>query len=258
MTEIPGVDLGVTPSGTGLRRVPRSGGLLGWWFHLRRCAQVRSRGMLRLVAGAARSRGTSGRPGIATCRATNPARTGSGDYQANEYAEGPEARAAARSPARPTGPRTGGATCRLTGSAGCNPLIAAPPARFHSTIFVDRVDRQVKNVPFQADTTGQCQQSPAGTRTPWVRRDLRWWDGQVWDVGSKTAPPDLAESGTDAGAAGAGRDPGSVSAGLVRRAPYVRSAAAPGIAGAAFVISAGVVRCLAGAARGRNRWAVCS
>ncbi|TCO49082.1 ubiquitin-hydrolase Zn-finger-containing protein [Kribbella antiqua] len=36
MTEIPGIDSSVTPSGTGCVECLDGG---GWWFHLRRCAQ---------------------------------------------------------------------------------------------------------------------------------------------------------------------------------------------------------------------------
>lgn len=36
MTEIPGIDVTVPPSGTGCLECDQSG---GWWFHLRRCGQ---------------------------------------------------------------------------------------------------------------------------------------------------------------------------------------------------------------------------
>jgi hypothetical protein len=36
MTEVPGIDPAVPPSGTGCAECEEAG---GWWFHLRRCAQ---------------------------------------------------------------------------------------------------------------------------------------------------------------------------------------------------------------------------
>ena len=46
------IDLNVPPSGTGCVECLATDD--GWWFHLRRCAQMRSYRLLRLVAVAAR------------------------------------------------------------------------------------------------------------------------------------------------------------------------------------------------------------
>jgi hypothetical protein len=88
MTEIPGVDLGVTPSGTGcaecLAAEPS-----GWWFHLRRCAQCGHVGCCDSSPeqhASAHFRASGHR----FVQSYEPGEDWFWDYQTNEYAEGPE------------------------------------------------------------------------------------------------------------------------------------------------------------------------
>ena len=109
MTAMPGIDPTVPPSGAGCAECEASG---GWWVHLRRCAAVRARGLLRYLAVAARDRARQG----LGARDDPELRAGRGlvlqlpDRRAVRGRPGP--RAAAAPPGQPAGARPGRAGAR--------------------------------------------------------------------------------------------------------------------------------------------------
>ena len=112
MTGTPEINAAVPPSGTGCVECDAAG---GWWVHLRRCAECghvaaatpRPLSTPRIIGAA---------PAIRSCRASNPARNGSGTTRrgkrspARPWHRLPIARSASRSPDRQ-------AACRRTGNS---------------------------------------------------------------------------------------------------------------------------------------------
>ena len=60
MSDGHGIEPAVPPSGPGCVECTQDD---GWWFHLRRCAHLRARRVLRLLTVPARDRGTTAQTG---------------------------------------------------------------------------------------------------------------------------------------------------------------------------------------------------
>ena len=86
MTEIPGIDPSVPPSGTGCVECDAAG---GWWVHLRRCAQC---GHIGCCDSSPSQHATAhAKPtGHRSSAASSPARTGSTTTRPRKSFDGPE------------------------------------------------------------------------------------------------------------------------------------------------------------------------
>jgi hypothetical protein len=100
MSEIPGIDATVAPSGTGCVECDGAG---GWWFHLRRCAQCGHIGCCddSLSKHASAHARTSGHRFI---RSFEPGESWFWDFETNDYYNGPELAGPQSHPADQTAP----------------------------------------------------------------------------------------------------------------------------------------------------------
>ena len=117
-----GIDPAATPSGTGCVDCDDAG---GWWVHLRRCAQCGHVGCCD-SSPAQHATAHAAHPATPWCRASSPARTGSGTT-ARDGAHRARAGRADPPPARPAGARAGRAGPRRLAAA--HPLTPPPAAR---------------------------------------------------------------------------------------------------------------------------------
>ena len=109
MTDIPGIDPAVPPSGTGCVECEAAG---GWWVHLRRCAQCGHIGCCDTSPSqhASAHAAATGHPMI---RSFEPGEEWFYSYPADEmYGSGPALGAARAPPPRPAGARPGGPGAR--------------------------------------------------------------------------------------------------------------------------------------------------
>jgi len=86
MSQIPGIDVSVPPSGTGCQDCEAAG---GWWFHLRRCAACGHIGCCD-SSPAQHASGHAGVSGHPLIRSFEPGEDWFYSYETDEMYEGPE------------------------------------------------------------------------------------------------------------------------------------------------------------------------
>jgi hypothetical protein len=100
MSQIPGIDVTVPPSGTGCQECEESG---GWWFHLRRCAQCGHIGCCD-DSPSQHASGHAGVTGHPFIRSFEPGESWFWNYETSEMYDGPELAPPAHHPASQTVP----------------------------------------------------------------------------------------------------------------------------------------------------------
>ncbi len=100
MSEIPGIDVSVPPSGPGCADCEAVG---GWWFHLRRCAQCGRIGCCD-DSPAQHASGHAGATGHPFIQSFEPGEDWFWSYETSELYEGPELAAPTAHPLEQTTP----------------------------------------------------------------------------------------------------------------------------------------------------------